>query len=912
MKAPDIALESAFSSAGDREKLQNILNGITTKPNKLDDLTWHLDKAVLDFDMLRQLQHRYPDWWTNKPIDLVWLTKLLFLETVDGKHPNNYQKASFDVLIKTIFYLAQNNTHCITQDDLDHYIGFLMMHSIEATRLIRRQMPVYFNQVMNHLAAFREWPRILNIYGFSDLRFNDVFSEKTIELAVKRAITIESNGDLTYRDWKEGGSFNNLTLDYGRYYVEHCSSFFDQNIDFAIALKKTIEKLPNIIETAKLSTSEANMIRVNSFVNRFLIEFDSSELASDCSSKVESRGLKQVRNLVLRYVSLNLRQVRALKALHTNVEIDELAKIVGFKELDEDKREWIKHLIDIREPLLIQEFKPVTHINDNSEYNCFKSVIGSSVDLNKLNRAIDKAYDRLFQTVSGELPSSSFYKSMESFSNIKHSKPGKGLLLQFLDMVESSGIVKFVALTGWRKSEYGFSLSDIQITPNRDILDQYACPVRYAVHWIVPKTNGNTKVHRDITRSAYRCAYQLSMLVSAKADDPCLYKYIASNKAPKESGSSIHQSIPAMWSHFISHYEPFVQLDLQEELEILRNTSSCNNTEATRLAELTERAIHERWDNMKVDSLLVEARRRARDESKRVAFFMDNYKPKNWIWEYRKGNLKPALQKLLDTYLSEKTQTAIKALLTEQDVTRTLGVAISNELIEDCLYPTPHAFRHMWAEAVYRRFDGDAGWMIRSQFKHISHSMWLTYIRNKDNRRQHDQVKRQVISSLLANYLRKSGEGYAGAMDKLLRRLFLLTTSSSIEQLNAAIEQYGMLEIEDIKTNPWGYCLLRRRNQAHAKCADGGVPQRHNASPAFCLGCTNNLTQETNIPGILLGISNDLKVLNTPLVPESFRRVSYSTVSNALKQLRKLGADQETLKEIEASLNAGSEKRKLS
>ena len=55
-------------------------------------------------------------------------------------------------------------------------------------------------------------------------------------------------------------------------------------------------------------------------------------------------------------------------------------------------------------------------------------------------------------------------------------------------------------------------------------------------------------------------------------------------------------------------------------------------------------------------------------------------------------------------------------------------------LVADCYYPTPHAFRHMWAEAVYRRFDGDIGWMIRSQFKHITRYMWGDYIRDKENR----------------------------------------------------------------------------------------------------------------------------------------------------------------------------------
>jgi len=153
--------------------------------------------------------------------------------------------------------------------------------------------------------------------------------------------------------------------------------------------------------------------------------------------------------------------------------------------------------------------------------------------------------------------------------------------------------------------------------------------------------------------------------------------------------------------------------------------------------------------------------------------------------------------------------------------------------------------------------------------------------------------------------LAKKGEGYAGAMDRFLRRLFLQTQTVSLDNLKTTIEQYGLLEIEDIKANPWGFCILRKRNQEYAKCADQGIPQRHNASPALCLGCTNNLTQESNIEGIMLGIYNDMEVLKNPGVPNPFRIASNTTVKNALKQLKKLGADKDILDEVKDALKEG-------
>jgi len=56
--------------------------------------------------------------------------------------------------------------------------------------------------------------------------------------------------------------------------------------------------------------------------------------------------------------------------------------------------------------------------------------------------------------------------------------------------------------------------------------------------------------------------------------------------------------------------------------------------------------------------------------------------------------------------------------------------------------------------------------------------------------------------------------------------------------------------------------LLRHR----AKCVEDGIPQRHNASAAICLGCVNYLAQDRNIDGILLNVMNDLNVLHNPKV----------------------------------------------
>jgi hypothetical protein len=177
---------------------------------------------------------------------------------------------------------------------------------------------------------------------------------------------------------------------------------------------------------------------------------------------------------------------------------------------------------------------------------------------------------------------------------------------------------------------------------------------------------------------------------------------------------------------------------------------------------------------------------------------------------------------------------------------------VTNEVIEDCLYPTPHAFRHMWAEAVYRRFDGDVGWMIRSNFKHVSKAMWLSYIRDKDNRRMHDTMKVRIASSIMKNWLRKSGKESAGKFHEFLRKLTGRTSIQSLEKLNGVIDKIAREDILSVKANPWGFCIAKHSTMTMTKCWDGYEINPQSAEPTLCLGCINNLTMSSNIDYIIL------------------------------------------------------------
>ncbi len=274
------------------------------------------------------------------------------------------------------------------------------------------------------------------------------------------------------------------------------------------------------------------------------------------------------------------------------------------------------------------------------------------------------------------------------------------------------------------------------------------------------------------------------------------------------------------------------------------------------------------------------------------------------MFRYKEGTLRPDWIDLLDTHLSQEVKSWIQFLPENQLYSVHAITSVLGCLMENIVYPSPHAFRHMWAESVYRRFDGDAGWMIRSQFKHISRTMWLAYIRNKDNRRMHEQVKIKVISSLVNNYILHKGDGYTGQFHTWLRRVLKKIKLKTPHEQRKYATQLENREIINIKANPWGYCLLKRRTKGKAKCAEMGEPMRHNASPDLCLGCNHNLMQVENLEWSLLHVMSHTEALKNPIVPAIFKESSYELVKNVFQHVRTMNPNHAAMQEFQEILES--------
>jgi hypothetical protein len=388
----------------------------------------------------------------------------------------------------------------------------------------------------------------------------------------------------------------------------------------------------------------------------------------------------------------------------------------------------------------------------------------------------------------------------------------------------------------------------------------------------------------------------MSILVDALEDLPVLYGVTSRARKPdgkSTSHSNVSRSVKVNWSKFFKDYEPFAILRRGHELIELNASSGEDNDLNFDWAAFEEyRENHLIFDNWK----------RATEEYAKVSLHINRWS--NWTDEYWKHVQGEA------SNLSNTEVDAIEDALPEEllrrfsdmgydDIDAVFSTDISSYLVEDCLYPTPHAFRHMWAEAVYRRFDGDAGWMIKSNFKHISNRMWLAYIRDKDNRRSHVSIKNRVCSNLVNAWLSGEGKGYSGKFHKYLSCVISSTEVASKDNAIQLLKRIVFEEVNSITSNPWGFCIVRRSTEKFSRCAVAGSSRTENATPSLCMPCINYFGQKSNIDYIIFSSYQHVDLLLSELskdIPEEFTSASQEFLEGASARIRELEPDHPILK----------------
>lgn len=885
--------ESLLSEIELQEILDHVSGGMN---NSLNSLEWEIPVKrgiiLVSFAPILELSKNHILWSSEFPINLVLIAKYLWLRLYDmGASSESSIVARLKGICLLFKYLATNNSLVITPENFYPYVEYMLTHNFSDKE----------NKLLN-IKSYNQWARNNEIFSLmrcskeiSDGLFFQDIKQKDINNALTEAINILTDGEMTLNEWKDGGSFNFLTLDYGRYYVDYCRDFYEKHIHHAQVITRIIEESKNDLKGlgAKGKTKRA--------VKRILLNEDIDSLIKELSlNKLVAKSLhKLIHQKYQSYIAPLIQR----EFLCSKKGVDKLLSLLKLPEQQHirDKTAFIVEQIDSQDNLKVID-------------KCFTGDF-KHITLNMLQEACDAV--KSMAPIKVTIPGKSYYEScgIEVTNDASNS-----ILKFFVNAVRDAGVVHFVAINGWRKSEFGFPLRALKVSENIDPLDKMAYPLRFFVDWHVFKTHGDTLTEREITYSSYKVTKQLSKLHSHHDDCPALYFVKPNGKDIENSGARIALMVKSIWSRFIEHYEPFRALSVQSEIDKLLKKQDGDQLisleDHKKIKDLEKLITQNKWESYLTDNQLKEAYRRSQKEKGRVGFFLagsENTSKKDWLVKY-KNYLTSKVETLpkewidvLDSYLSLETKEYIQS--TEDETLREVSISrtISAEVVDDCLYPTPHAFRHMWAESVYRRYDGDAGWMIRSQFKHITPGMWLAYIRNKDNRNLNHKVQVAVKTSLLNSWLKNEGKDHAGKFNTYLRRLFNKTKLSSIEDLNALIDKLAQTELGDIKANPWGYCILRRKNREFAHCAEGGIPQPQNASPSFCLNCINNLTKISNIDYLVMESLQHLELLNIENlaeIPMVFLRNSYNFIRPIAKQISELEPLHDALEGYATAINA--------
>lgn len=807
------------------------------------DFNW-FDKAHTKFIDSIKVTHEDK----NYNITTIELAKMAFLVTASTKGIISKNLSYFNILLLIFSFLTANAKRKVKADDWQALYIFMMTTDVDK------------NGISDKFSA-RAYGSLICQINTKKLSFllqsldTDVLLEgchinkrmRALDLACKAVLGI------TGRDYKEGGSFNFLTLDVGRYYIDYCADFFESNYALSYALSNTLKIAPGVINE-KLGKTYY-LLRQKILINKVLAGEDivanakSLKLDPDTATGIQIQTLKVFWKCYAQAVKKN-----------SLFQIDKLQKIAEKLKLEErfDSYEFIRSMVFARDYTLRLKSRK----NILAEYCA--STQTDWFDLQTFDEVCDD-----IQTPIKEVPLSLVWQQLGyDISRLN----GVGIQ-HFISDVEAAGVTLFLAMTGWRKSEFGFPLSSIKIEDNNDVLDSTYTPFRFHVQWTVRKTSKDTNLDREITLSSYLVAKQLNGMVNRPVDgSPCLYSATKKSLNGKGPRSYLDQRVSRLWRKFVTNYKTFKDLDEIDKLRALEVKQSL--TEEDRYT--FQQFINKYPENYKTAELLW-VRNKVRAELPRMcALNIDNIESNDnieyKIFSYLKGTLQPQEHELFEQYLTNDVKEQLKnmKIITVKCITSDAKRIIRAQMMEGVAYPSPHAMRHIWAEAVLRRYRGDVGKFIKANFKHIDERFFMRYLRDKDTKAVHEIAKRITINSLVRTHLlavRDEHREMAGRFDIFIRRIAKNTKVMSINELAEHAETFADRNVIDIKTSSWSTCILRRTTTKQAKCAKDDIPQRQNSSPKLCLGCVNGDIQEGNYIGIVIALKDHIKCCLNEKIP---------------------------------------------
>ncbi|MCG9702876.1 hypothetical protein L1D19_22685 [Vibrio natriegens] len=708
--------------------------------------------------------------------------------------------------------------------------------------------PVPFHKIRNNLNA-------LGVVGVIDSSLTQKKIEKSLD------DVCQSQYSTTLAEFKKGGSINFLGLELGQYYVDYLNQVYQSDFLYASVCRLVLESIDTKYGMKSLDNSSSNALR-EVILTAALRDAEYKRTTHRVGINFNALAVEVKDALFLEY-SKRFELVTSLK----DQSIEALVIELGLSSRSDS--------VELIRILMLQKYLGLEgHKTSHEVWQCYLLSLGKTfLEAESLRQlSVDDVYEKMQVIVSKQrLGREPFLADIGVWANKQFSNQELKTYQSFkaaIDIPLYAMTNLVVVWTGYRQSEFGFPLSAIHSEPNLDILDNAHVPFRFKLKWLVPKTGRSTKINREITSQCYQVAAQLNEVFGHEGDEPCLYSYAenANKENINQSQTYIEKRVKANWEGFVRAYQPFndvikldtltskhttqLTIDEQKELELLSAKYSIGSARYKNLLSCAQE-VKKDWSRLSCTSVNSGKAQRALKAS--LILFSKGEPLEN-----------TKHQEVIETYLSDET----KALLTSGSVDlndRKTMRDITSDLLEGARYPSPHAFRHIWAESVLTRYQGDVGAVIRHQFAHLDNSFFMAYLRDKDARGLMQSAKQRYLNSLVELLIIESeqiGEKYVGGLAQFVKKATSLTQVKDNNGMLALREAVSG-RIIDVQVNPFATCIPRDGADSRAKCSKMGSLNPQDAKPEFCLSCTNALITEGNIKGIWQVIQ--------PMVKEAFQ-----------------------------------------
>ncbi|WP_318518256.1 hypothetical protein [Photobacterium leiognathi] len=779
---------------------------------------------------------------------------------------SNKAIATYHMMRHLVAFLKESNTAILDLAVLESFWISFMGRSVAQHGFVNRISPPAYSAIERApLVKIRNALKGLGVVGVID----SALTTKRIESSLDSVC--QSLYSTTRAELKKGGSFNFLGLELGQYYVDHLNGVYQQDFLNASVYKTAFEGIIDKYDIASFDDYSKNRL--------FKVMLSSLFGGDDDTSFVNTKGINHnaLRSemgeaLFNQYVQ-RFEAVTALKDQYIETLVIELGlssrsdamelirvlmlqKYLGLKGHKTPHQVWQGYLLSLEKTFLDSALLNDLSVDD--VYAKMQSLLNKA-RLNKAQFRVDIQ---------------NWAKKQQSLANTKMYKSLKAVI----EMPFHAMTNLVVAWTGYRKSEFGFPLSAIQPKPNLDILDNAHVPFRFMLKWLVPKTGGSTKINREITSQCYQVAAQLHEVFKPLSHEPCLYPMSNNSKKEKihHSGRYIESRIKASWQGFVQTYQPFNDvIALEEFMEKAPQQLTVSEQEKQTALSAQYTVGSARYKH------LLTCAKEVKKDWLRLSHSSFNgpvaqKKFKASLVQYTtKGCVdNTAHQEIIDTYLSDEIRELLKSGSVDINDYKTVA-DIGSEILEGARYPSPHAFRHIWAESVLTRYQGDVGAVIRHQFAHLDGSFFMAYLRDKDARGLMTSAKQRYLNSIVDMLITEAehiGETYLGGMARFVKKATSATKVRNESEERAHREAIKG-RIIDIQVNPFATCIPRDGAERRAKCAQMGVLNPQDAKPEFCLNCAYALITEGNIKGIWQLIQ--------PMVKEAFQEHAFGFLLEA-------------------------------